>query len=80
MPIYAYRCNGCDAEFELLVRLSDETPPACPECESTDLARAVSRVAPPGKAAGILAGARQQAAREGHFSNYSASEKKKLKS
>ncbi|WP_269099284.1 hypothetical protein [Mangrovicoccus ximenensis] len=36
----------------------------------------MSRVAPPGKAKGILASARKQAAREGHFSNYSASERK----
>jgi len=79
MPIYNYRCNACDAEFELLVPLSSETAPACPGCESTDLTRLLSRVAPPGKVAGIFASARKQAAKEGHFSNYSKAEKAKLK-
>ncbi|MBK1635913.1 FmdB family zinc ribbon protein [Rhodovulum adriaticum] len=79
MPIYAYRCRSCAAEFELLVRASDETAPACPECSSTDLSQRVSRVAPPGKAEGIFASARKQAATEGHFSNYSKAEKSRIK-
>lgn len=41
MPIYEYRCRGCDAHFELLVRGS--RTPACPACEGTDLDRLVSR-------------------------------------
>ena len=37
MPIYDYRCRGCGAEFEALVRAS--SAPACPTCASADLAR-----------------------------------------
>ncbi|ARE40427.1 Reverse gyrase [Rhodovulum sp. P5] len=79
MPIYNYRCNACEAEFELLVRLSSDTAPTCPECDSSDLTRMVSRIAPPGKSAEIFASARKQAAKEGHFSNYSKSERPKIK-
>ena len=40
MPIYEYRCRGCDHEFELLVR--GEMTPGCPECEGEDLERLLS--------------------------------------
>ena len=76
MPLYDYRCTACRAEFELLVRAS--TVPTCPQCGATDLERAVSRVAPAGKSAGIIAAGRRQAAREGHFSNYSKAERAKV--
>lgn len=76
MPLYDYRCTACQAEFELLVRAS--TVPACPHCGATGLERAVSRVAPAGKSAGIIAAGRRQAAREGHFSNYSKAERAKV--
>ncbi|WP_138466301.1 zinc ribbon domain-containing protein [Poseidonocella sp. HB161398] len=75
MPIYSYRCSDCGAEFEELVALGAPLPP-CPSCASQAVKQQISRVAPPGKAAGILASARKQAAKEGHFSNYSASERK----
>ena len=77
MPIYDYHCQACDKTFELLVRSS--TVPVCPHCSSQDLQRCVSLTAPQGKSAGIIAGARQQAAREGHFSHYSASERPKVR-
>jgi len=35
--------------------------------------------APPGQSAGIIASARAKAAREGHFSNYSPSERPRTK-
>lgn len=73
MPLYDFHCTDCDRTFELLVRLSDT--PACPECQGTNLERQVSRPAAPGQTAGILAKARSQAAREGHFSNYKRSER-----
>jgi putative FmdB family regulatory protein len=76
MPIYDYHCKACQAEFELLVRST--TVPTCPHCAATDLERAVSRVAPAGKIAGIVASGRRQADREGHFSNYSKAERGKL--
>ena len=73
MPIYDYRCCDCQKTFELLVRSS--TVPACPACSSQQLEKLVSKPAPPGESAGILSRARNQAAREGHFSNYKASER-----
>ena len=75
MPFYPYHCSGCGHEFELLVRSSDV--PVCPSCGSGALDRLVSLPAAQGKSAGLLSSARSQAAREGHFSNYSASERPK---
>jgi putative FmdB family regulatory protein len=76
MPLYDYRCKTCATAFELLVRSG--TAPSCPHCGGGELERTVSRVAPAGKTAGIVAGARRQAAREGHFSHYSRGERAKL--
>ena len=73
MPLYSYRCSACHSLFELLVRASDE--PACPSCGGARLERQISTPAPEGKTAGIVSSARSQAAREGHFSNYSAAER-----
>ena len=74
MPIFDFHCTGCGKTFELFVQSSTE--PVCPECGSQQLEKQVSLVAPQGKTAGIVSSARRQAAREGHFSNYSASETK----
>jgi putative FmdB family regulatory protein len=76
MPIYEYRCSACAADFELLVRSS--TVPACPQCGSTALERAVSRIAPAGKIEAIRASNRRAAAAQGHFSNFSQAERSKL--
>ena len=40
MPIYEYRCQTCDHEFELLIR--GEATPRCPECESEELEKLLS--------------------------------------
>jgi putative FmdB family regulatory protein len=40
MPLFEYVCRGCDAEFETLVRSSEE--PECPACHSHDLERRLS--------------------------------------
>ncbi len=40
MPIYEYRCQACENEFELLIR--GQTTPACPACESEDLEKLLS--------------------------------------
>ncbi len=40
MPIYEYKCNKCDKEFETLVMGS--STPECPECDSQDLTRLMS--------------------------------------
>ena len=33
MPIYGYRCQSCDAEFEVVQRMSDPAVASCPTCE-----------------------------------------------
>lgn len=76
MPLYEYHCQACGRDFETLVR-SGSTP-ACPQCRSTALEKIVSRIAPAGKIEAIRASNRRAAAREGHFSNFSKSEQKKL--
>ncbi|MFT3956364.1 MAG: zinc ribbon domain-containing protein [Piscinibacter sp.] len=76
MPIHDYRCQACGHEFETLVRSS--SVPACPQCASTALDRLVSRIAPQGTSAAIIASGRRAAAREGHFSNYGRNERAKL--
>jgi putative FmdB family regulatory protein len=77
MPLYDYRCSACSQSFELLVRSS--TTPTCPHCASTALERQMSLPAPAGTSAGIIAAGRRAAAREGHFSHYSAAERAKVK-
>lgn len=32
MPIYGYRCQTCDLEFEFTQRMSDPAQAACPSC------------------------------------------------
>jgi len=73
MSIYDYRCEGCNKIFELLVKAS--TTPCCPACGSSQLEKLVSLPSAPGQTADIISRARSQAAREGHFSNYKASER-----
>jgi len=46
MPIYEYYCNGCNRKVSVFFRsISEarETEAVCPQCESTDLERRVSR-------------------------------------
>lgn len=40
MPLFEYRCGGCDHQFELLVR--ETTKLECPKCASTQLAKQLS--------------------------------------
>ncbi|MGB0659680.1 MAG: FmdB family zinc ribbon protein [Mangrovicoccus sp.] len=76
MPIYAYHCPSCAADFELLRSMSDTSAPVCPECGGEDATQRVSKPAAFGKSAQRLKEGRAAAAREGHFSNYSAAERK----
>lgn len=73
MPLYSYHCTKCDKDVELLINSSDT--PVCPACGGKKLERLVSRTAPQGKSRGIIKSARAQAAREGHLSNFSRSER-----
>ena len=77
MPLFDFHCKKCDRSFELLVRGS--VTPVCPQCGSEAVEKLVSRPAPPGKTAALLASGRAQAAREGHFSNYAPSERPRRK-
>ena len=46
MPIYEYRCNGCKKRVSILI-LNTSTTPVCPNCNSEDLTRLMSRFAAP---------------------------------
>lgn len=76
MPLYDFRCNTCNNTMEILAR--HDSTPACPECGDA-MEKLVSAPQAPGKSAGIIASARAQASREGHFSNYKKSEKPKFR-
>lgn len=76
MPLYAYSCNECDAEFELLVRSSDT--PECPSCQSRKLTQLVSRICNEIKYPAIAKSWRRAAAAEGDLSNFSKAERGKL--
>lgn len=78
MPLHDYHCPACGTEFETLVRSSQLSPPACPSCGSTTLERLLSRIAPHGHSAAVIANGRRAANREGHFSHYSQAERAKL--
>lgn len=43
MPIYEYRCNDCERDFEALVRSMVQTEDVkCPTCGSTRVKKAIS--------------------------------------
>ena len=44
MPIYEYRCAGCDERFEELVRRPEDSV-ACPECDGAQVTRLLSTFA-----------------------------------
>jgi len=73
MPMFDFQCAPCGQTFELLVR--GGVVPCCPKCGQATLVKQLALTSAPGRSAGIIAGARKQAAREGHFSNYSAKER-----
>ena len=77
MPIYDFHCLSCDRIFERITRA--DALPACPHCGAKQVEKQVSMPAAPGKSAGIIAGARKQAAKEGHFSNYSKTDRARAK-
>ena len=57
MPLFAYRCNACAHEFEILSRFHET--PACPSCGGADVERQLSLIARPaagGEARGKLRG------------------------
>ena len=46
MPIYEYRCNGCNKRVSVFQRnINSSTAAVCPNCGGSDLSRLVSRFA-----------------------------------
>jgi putative FmdB family regulatory protein len=43
VPIYEYVCEDCGRLTEVMQRMTDPAPAACPECGAAKLARIVSR-------------------------------------
>ena len=42
MPIYAYRCNSCGFEKDVLQKMSDAQLTACPECNAEAFSKQVT--------------------------------------
>lgn len=42
MPLYEYRCEACQHQFEALQKMSDEPLVHCPDCEAPALKKLVS--------------------------------------
>ena len=42
MPIYGYNCQACGHEFELMQKMSDPAPSACPSCGQSDVRKQLS--------------------------------------
>jgi len=42
MPIFEFRCNNCEKEFESLVFSSGKDPVICPSCGSSDTRKLLS--------------------------------------
>ena len=42
MPLYEYRCDDCEHEFEALQKMSDEPLVHCPACDEATLRKLVS--------------------------------------
>jgi putative FmdB family regulatory protein len=42
MPIYEYKCEKCDCDFEMLLFRSDDSGVACPKCGSHEVKKLLS--------------------------------------
>ena len=76
MPMFDFHCPQCQTDFEQLVRAS--TVPPCPQCGSTTVDKALSRIAPAGKIEAIRISNRKAADAQGHFNHYTPGERAKL--
>jgi len=76
MPLFDFLCEDCGTTSELLVRAN--ALPSCPKCGGAQMTKLLSIPAAPGKSKGIISRARAAANKEGHFSNFSASERQKI--
>jgi putative FmdB family regulatory protein len=77
MPLFDYHCRSCGADFELLLLGTQQ--PACKSCHGLDIQRQVSLPAAPGKSQALIASGRRAAAKSGHFSHYSKTERAKVR-
>ena len=78
MPLYAYNCQNCNAEFALLVRSTDV--PACPSCGSEKLQQQVAKICVDIKYPAIAKSWRRAAAASGDLSNFTKQELQTKKS
>lgn len=76
MPLFDFHCRVCDKTSELLLR--GEASASCPHCGSAEMEKLLSTIAPANKSKTIISDARKRAHKEGHFSNFSAGERKRL--
>lgn len=37
MPIYGFQCQSCNHEFEVMQKISDPAPSACPACGAAEV-------------------------------------------
>lgn len=42
MPFFDYQCQSCDHVFEVMQKLSDPAPAACPKCNEANLKKLLS--------------------------------------
>ena len=42
MPIFEYKCNHCEKEFEKLVFAGEENTISCPKCKSLEVVKKMS--------------------------------------
>ncbi len=42
MPIYEFQCDDCEQVFEQMRRITDDTLPGCPACESGNVRKLIS--------------------------------------
>lgn len=42
MPIYAYQCQACGHDFDLMQKMSDPAPSVCPVCAKPDVRKQLS--------------------------------------
>ncbi len=43
MPIYEYRCDGCDKTFEVIQKFSDDPIKECIHCSGEDVEKLISQ-------------------------------------
>ena len=55
MPIFEYKCNHCDKDFERLVFSGEENNILCPECKNEDVIKKMSASSFMGKSIGTCA-------------------------